>query len=149
MSADAPAFVDSNVLLYAFDRGDARRRKEAGRLIGRLASSGRLRLSTQVLQEFFVNVTRKISRPIGVEDAIRVIDDLAVWNPVLVDVDDIRRAARLSDEARLSFRDALIVVAAAHAGAATLYTEDLSHGQEILGVRVVNPFLQDAVHDGG
>ncbi|MBW2264219.1 MAG: PIN domain-containing protein [Deltaproteobacteria bacterium] len=147
MSGDPPAFLDTNVLVYAFDRGDEAKRTASRRLIERLGAEGRLRLSTQVLQEFFVNVTRKISTPIGVEDAIHILDDLAVWNPVLIDTDDIRRAARLSAEAMLSFWDALIVVAAAHSGASTLYTEDMSHGQEILGVTVVNPFLPDAVHD--
>jgi predicted nucleic acid-binding protein len=147
MSGEAPAFLDTNVLVYAFDRGDEVRRKVATRLVERLASEGRLRLSTQVLQEFIVNVTRKISKPIGVGEAIRIIDDLAVWNPVLIEVDDIKSAAQLGEEARLSYWDALIVVAAAHSGAAILYTEDLSHGQEILGVRIVNPFLPDAVHD--
>ncbi len=147
MSAELPAFLDTNALVYAFDRGEGEKRASARRLIENLAASGRLRLGTQVLQEFFVTVTRKIKTPIGMEDAIRILDDLAVWNPVLVEVEDIRRAARLSEEAKLSFWDALVVVSAAHSGASILYTEDLSHGQEILGVTVMNPFLPVAVHD--
>ena len=140
MIAEPPGFVDTNVLVYAFDRSEPARRARAAELLSHLASTDRIRLSTQVLQEFFVTVTRKIVSPIAVPRALELLNDLAAWPVATVDVASIRRAASLSDEARLSFWDALIVVSAVQSGAATLYTEDLNHGQMILGVEVVDPF---------
>lgn len=149
MKGEGPAFLDTNVLVYAFDRGEKRRRTVARTLIDRLAERGLIRLSTQVLQEFLVTVTRKIEKPVDVEVAIRVIDDLEVWGPYVIGTGDIKDAARLAKESRISFWDALVVVAAAHSGAAVLYTEDLGHGQSILGVQVINPFAEpaSAIHD--
>ncbi|MGO9259585.1 MAG: PIN domain-containing protein [Bryobacteraceae bacterium] len=101
----------------------------------------RLRLSTQVLQELFVTLTRKVRQPCSSEEALAVLEDLTAWPLMVVDYTAIRAAVRLAGQARLSFCDALVVVAAVRAGAAVLYTEDLNHGQEILGVRISNPFL--------
>jgi predicted nucleic acid-binding protein len=69
-----------------------------------------------------------------------VLEELSEWPLLLVDYSVIRSAAELAGQVRFSFRDALIVVAAARSGAAVLYTEDLNDGQEILGVRISNPF---------
>jgi predicted nucleic acid-binding protein len=71
---------------------------------------------------------------------LAVLEDLAAWPLVTVDYAAIRAAAGLAGQAQLSFWDALVLVAAARSGAAVLYTEDLNHGQEILGIRVENPF---------
>jgi predicted nucleic acid-binding protein len=99
-----------------------------------------LRVSTQVLQELFVTLTRKVSQRCSSEEALTVLEDLAAWPLMVVDYSAIRAAVGLADQAKVSFWDALIVVAAARTGAAVLYTEDLNGGQEILGVRIVNPF---------
>ena len=104
----------------------------------------RLRTSTQVLQELYVTLTRKVRQPCSSQAALTVLEDVASWPVAVVDYPAIRAAGRLSDEARLSFWDALVVVAAARAGATTLYTEDLNDGQEILGVRIRNPFVTPA-----
>ena len=69
-----------------------------------------------------------------------MLEDLTAWPLVVIDYTAIRSAAELADRARISFWDALVVVAAAQSGASVLYTEDLNHGQEILGVRIKNPF---------
>ena len=74
------------------------------------------------------------------QEPLAVLEDLTAWPLIVVDYAAIRAAAGLADQARISFWDALIVVAAARAGAAVLYTEDLNDGQEILGVRISNPF---------
>lgn len=140
MPVEPPAFVDTNVLVYAFDREDQRRQPVAARLLSDLCSTNRLRLSTQVLQEFFVTVTRKIAEPLENAVALDIIEDFLAWPVVVIDPEAIKRAGRLSDEARLSFWDALIVVAAARSGSRVLYTEDLNAGQEIEGVEVKNPF---------
>jgi predicted nucleic acid-binding protein len=145
----APAFVDTNVLVYAFDRGDQRSHAAAA-LIEELAESGRLLLSTQVVQEFLVTITRKIPVPLTWPEALAVVDDLAVCGTVAVnDLRSIREAGRLSDDAGLSFWEALIIVAAAHGQARVLYSEDLNAGQTILGVTMVNPFaLDERANDG-
>ena len=80
-------------------------------------------------------------RPCSSEEALAVVEDLAAWPLMVVDYAAIRAAVGLADQAKLSFWDALVVVAAARAGAAVLYTEDLNDGQEILGVRIRNPFV--------
>ena len=141
MNADRPvAFVDTNVLVYAFEKTNSERKQIAGRLLDELAAESRLRLSTQVLQELFVTLTRKVRRPCSYAEALSVIEILAGWPVTVVDVPAIRAAVELSGTARISFWDALIVVAATRSGAQLLYAEDLNHGQDILGVKIVNPF---------
>jgi predicted nucleic acid-binding protein len=135
-----PGFVDTNVLVYAFDKSTSPKKHVARRLLTELMDQDRLRVSTQVLQELFVTLTRKVARPCTSDEALAVLEDLAAWPLMAVDYAAIRAAVGLADQAKVSFWDALVVVAAARTGAAVLYTEDLNHGQEILGVRVSNPF---------
>ena len=137
----ALGFVDTNVLVYAFDKSGSPKRRGAQRLMNELMEQDRLRVSTQVLQELYVTLTRKAMRPCSSEEALAVVEDLAAWPLMVVDYAAIRAAVGLADQAKLSFWDALVVVAAARAGAAVLYTEDLNDGQEILGVRIRNPFV--------
>jgi predicted nucleic acid-binding protein len=144
MSDETPAFVDTNVIVYSLDRSDPVKRRIAAELLDTLATTGRLRTSTQVLQEFLVTVTRKIATPLCVDDALAILADLKTWPVFLVDVPAIERAARLTDETSISLWDALIVVAASRCGADRLYTEDLNHGQIILGVEICNPFTTNA-----
>jgi predicted nucleic acid-binding protein len=136
----ALSFVDSNVLVYAFDKGSSPKKLVAQRLMNELMEEDRLRVSTQVLQELFVTLTRKAIERCSSEEALAVLEDLTAWPLMVVDYAAIRAAVGLADEAKLSFWDALVVVAAARTGAAVLYTEDLNDGQEILGVRISNPF---------
>jgi predicted nucleic acid-binding protein len=134
------SFVDTNVLVYAFDKSSSPKKLVAQRLLNELIADDLLRVSTQVLQELFVTLTRKVRQPCSSEEALTVLEDLAAWPLKVVDCSAIRAAGGLADRARVSFWDALIVVAAARAGAVVLYTEDLNDGQEILGVRISNPF---------
>lgn len=138
------AFVDTNVLVYAFEREGSDRKRMARELVERLISQDRLCLSTQVLQELFVTLTRKGRKPSTFEQALECLEELSVWPVFLVNYAAIRRAATLSRDATLSFRDALIVVAASESGASHLYSEDLNHGQRILGVEIVNLFREVA-----
>ena len=140
MNGDQPAFVDTNVLVYAFDKGHSSKNRVAKQLVQALMDEDRLRVSTQVLQELFVTLTRKVKQRCSSEEALSVLQDLAVWPLVVVNYPEIRSAIGLADDARISFWDALIVVAAARAGAQILYTEDLNDGQKIFGVRIRNPF---------
>ena len=137
----ALCFVDTNVLVYALENRNSPKKRVAQRLLDELMDSDRLRVSTQVLQELFVTLTRKVAQPCSNEEAAAVLEDLAAWPLVVIDYSAIRAAVGLADQAKLSFWDALVVVAAARVGAAVLYSEDLNHGQEILGVRICNPFI--------
>ena len=136
----ALSFVDANVLVYAFDQSNSPKKRAAQRLMNELMDEDRLRVSTQVLQELFVTLTRKAMQRCSSEEALAVMEDLTAWPLMVVDYAAIRAAVGLADQAKISFWDALIVVAAARVGAAVLYTEDLNNGQEILGVRISNPF---------
>lgn len=137
----ALSFVDTNVLVYAFDKSGSPKKRVAEELINELMEEDRLRVSTQVLQEFFVTLTRKVRQPCSIQEALAMLEDLTAWPLMVIDYAAIRDAAGLADQAKLSFWDALVVVAAARTGAEVLYTEDLNHGQEILGVRISNPFF--------
>jgi predicted nucleic acid-binding protein len=136
----ALSFVDTSVLVYAFDKSSSPKKLAAERLLNQLMDEDLLRVSTQVLQELFVTLTRKVSQPCSSEEALTVLEDLEAWPLMVVDYAAIRAAVGLADQAKVSFWDALIVVAAARTGATALYTEDLNDGQEILGVRIRNPF---------
>ncbi len=136
----AICFVDTNVLVSAFEKVGTPKKQTAQRLVTDLMDTDRLRLSTQVLQELFVVLTRKAASRCTGDEALAVLEDLAAWPVTLVDFPAIRDAAGLSGRARLSFWDSLVLVCAAKSGSSVLYTEDLNNGQEILGVRVTNPF---------
>jgi predicted nucleic acid-binding protein len=141
MSGDSGlGFVDTNVLVYAFDRSGSAKQRAAQRLLNELMEQDRLRVSTQVLQEVYVTLTRKARACCSSGEALAVLEDLAAWPLMVVDYGAIRAAVRLGEQAKLSFWDALVVVAAVRSGAAVLYTEDMNDGQEILGVRVRIPF---------
>jgi predicted nucleic acid-binding protein len=137
----ALGFVDTNVLVYAFDKSGSPKKRAAQKLLKELMETDLLRVSTQVLQELLVTLTRKVSQPCSIQEAMAVLEDLTAWPLVIVDYAAIRSAAGLSEKAQISFWDALVIVAAARSGSTVLYTEDLNDGQEILGVRISNPFV--------
>lgn len=141
MSDEGPAFVDTNVFVYSFDPTEPHRQQIAQALLDRLRVEDRLCLSTQILQEFYVTMTRKVRKGWTAEEAMAALDALSALPIVVVDPPLIRRAALLARAQLLSFWDSLMVVAAARIGAPVLYSEDLNHGQVIAGVQVVNPFL--------
>src|ERR1017187_3545405 len=103
----ALSFVDANVLVYAFDQSNSPKKRAAQRLMNELMEEDRLRLSTQVLQELFVTLTRKVSQRCSSEEALAVLEDLAVWPVMVIDYPAIRAAAGLADKAKISFWDAL------------------------------------------
>jgi predicted nucleic acid-binding protein len=131
-------FVDTNILVYAMDRDNRERRKRSRTLLVELRRSGMGVISTQVLQEFYVVATKKLSlNPLKVKPLLQWFEkhfEVVVVNGAL-----IREAIDCSVVNRLSFWDALIVVSAERAMAGTLHTEDLNHGQVIRGVRISNP----------
>lgn len=134
-------FVDTNILVYAYDRGAGPRHDRAQNLLQTLWEQGQGALSTQVLQEFYVNVRRKAVNPITAKQARSLVTDYLAWNPVVNDGVAVLEAIDLEQRYKLSFWDSMIVVAAMKSGAATLCSEDFSHGQKFGTVQVVNPFL--------
>jgi len=145
---NAKTFVDTNVLIYAHDV-DARTKHEIAKgVLQELWSRRTGVLSIQVLQEFYVNVTRKIASPLSRASARAVVDSYVVW---CVDTTpaEISAAFRIEDEARIGFWDALIIAAARKAGADRILSEDLNAGQAIFGVRIENPFSTGGFSTGG
>jgi predicted nucleic acid-binding protein len=98
-------------------------------------------VSTQVLQEFYVSVTRKLAQPLDAETAYRAVEDLAALPVVQIDTTLILSAITRHRKEQVSFWDALIIQAALEGGAGILYTEDLQHGRVMDGLRIENPFL--------
>ena len=133
-------FVDSNVLVYAHDADAGERHRRAAACLEDLWSARSGLLSTQVLQEFFVNVTLKIGTPLSREAAREVVRDYAPWVESLVTPATVIRASEIAEIWRISFWDGMIVAAAEQCHAARLLTEDLNHGSRIAGIEIVNPF---------
>lgn len=132
-------FIDTNVLVYANDRSSPDKQRRAREIITE-AFSGRLGcISTQVLQEFFVAVTRRAG--VAWSNAKAQVLQLAALDTVVVDREVIVGAIDLHHLNQISFWDALVIKSAAAAGCRRLYTEDLNHGQSIEGVLIDNPFL--------
>ena len=134
-------FVDSNVLIYAHDADAGVKQERAAGRLRELWENGVGRLSTQILQEFYVNVTQKIKRPLARSVAREVIRSYALWVESAITPSTVVRASEISEAWKLAFWDCMILAAAEQDGAEQLLTEDLNHGQVIAGIRVVNPFL--------
>lgn len=141
MSAEARQFVDTNVLIYAYDTTAASKHRVAQELLIGLWDSGSGSLSIQVLQEFFVTVTRKIPRPLTLSEARGVVEKLTLWHVHRPEPVDVLRAIDLQASERLSFWDAMILRSAAALACSRVWSEDLNPGQRYQGIPVVNPFL--------
>jgi predicted nucleic acid-binding protein len=134
-------FVDTNVLVYAHDPGSGAKDTVARTLLESLWEERSGVLSTQVLQEFCVNVRRQARQPMPSEEARRVVEDYLRWRMVVNDGAAVLRALDWADRYMIGFWDAMIVDAANQAAVEVLYSEDLIHGQSYGTARVVNPFL--------
>jgi predicted nucleic acid-binding protein len=135
---NASRFLDTNILLYAYDRETPAKRSVALRLVEQGWSvPGQTAISVQVLQEMHVNLEK---RGVAKSEAARIIRDYAAW-PVVDNSLKILLSA-LDDQARwrLSLWDALILAAARASGASEIFTEDFNHGQDYGGIRAINPF---------
>ena len=136
MSVDA--FLDTNVLIYAVSSAasESAKKEKALELIENIDFG----LSAQVLQEFYVNVTRKIARPLSPDKALSLIEQFRCFPIVWIDYPLIVSSVEGSLLHGISYWDGAIIAAAESLGASTLYTEDLNHGQDYGGVVVQNPF---------
>lgn len=138
MPTTAAYFLDSNVLIYA-----AAGKSDAPAKFVRatdILAQGDFAISAQVLQEFYVNVTRKPAVPLTPHDALRWVERLALQPCAAIDASLIRNAIVVSERFRISYWDGAILAAAESLGAKTVYSEDLNHGQHYGSVRVINPF---------
>lgn len=139
MSGDK-VFVDTNVIVYAYDVSAKEKHEVAQKIIVDLWNSGLGLLSTQVLQEFFVIITKKTSKPHDVKSAREIVSDLIKWDVIVNDAESILGAIGIHSRYKYSFWDAMLIHAAITGGAACLLSEDLSDGQRIKGVEIKNPF---------
>lgn len=135
-------FVDTNVLVYAYDRSDVRKQAIAQSILDGLWDDRTGRLSTQILQELYVVVTSRQKLAMSPADARGLVAAYAEWPIVVIEPSLILTASRLAESRQLSFWDALVIEAARVAGADRLVTEDLQDGQDFDGVRVEDPFTE-------
>lgn len=138
-STSGREFVDTNILVYALDVQSGPKREVSMDLIARLWQDRNGCVSIQVLQELYVTLTSKAKLP--ATDAAAFVQRFGKWKVYRPSVDDIVMAARMNQEKKISFWDAMIVRSAVASGCAVLWTEDLNHGQRWETVQVRNPFL--------
>jgi predicted nucleic acid-binding protein len=143
MSAEPQIFVDTNILVYAFDRSAGQKHTLALQLMEECWENENGCLSIQVLQEFFVNVTQKIFMPLDLQTARQIVADLAHWHLHTPEASDLLQAIDYMRDHRLSFWDAMILQSAARLACVRLFSEDLNHGQSYGNVRVINPFFRE------
>ncbi len=136
MSAD---FLDTNVLVYAYDVTDSKKQKVAQELVNR-ALAGEIVISTQVLAEFATTLLHKLTPPAHPEDVVTLLDAFAPIKVILPDAGMVRRAVEARGAYGLHFFDGMIVAAAERAGCERIWSEDLNAGQKYFGVTVTNPF---------
>jgi predicted nucleic acid-binding protein len=133
-------FLDTNVLVYAHDLDAGRKHTAAVKVVKDIWENRTGVLSTQVLQEFYIIVTRKIERPLSPLEAREIIKTYACWEIRENTSMSVIRASEIEEKHHISFWDALVVVAAYEAKVDKILTEDLNSGQTIEGILVENPF---------
>ncbi|RJQ32074.1 MAG: PIN domain-containing protein [Peptococcaceae bacterium] len=133
-------FVDTNVFVYAYDRGTGIKQRLARKLIAGLWESRRGCVSIQVLQELYVTISKKASTPLPPETACRIIADLSEWIHHVPDAGDVVEAINIQQKHGISFWDAMIINSAGRTNCNILWTEDLNSGQVYGNVTVYNPF---------
>jgi predicted nucleic acid-binding protein len=141
MSAEVEReFIDTNILVYAHDASAGAKHQRAKTLLAQLWITGNGCVSVQVLQEFYVTVTRKVRHPLSPDTARQLVEDLGHWQVHSPTAADVVEAIRLHQSAPLSFWDAMILTSAARLGCGRLWSEDLTSGQRTGGVLVQDPF---------
>lgn len=133
-------FVDTNVLVYLRDSRDAEKQRSAAEWMTALWQLRQGRLSKQVLDEYYVTVTAKLDPGLSRDAAREDVVALGAWHPPDTGLALVEEAWGVEDRWGFSFWDSMIVAAARVQGCAILLTEDLGHGQDLDGLRVVNPF---------
>ncbi|WP_073345064.1 PIN domain-containing protein [Caldanaerobius fijiensis] len=133
-------FVDTNVLVYAHDVSAGRKHEISKKLLKELWDTRKGCLSTQVLQEFYVTITKKVKKPLSPSQASQIISSLGVWKLDIPDVGDILEAIKISQRYIISFWDSLIICSAINLNCDIIWSEDLNSEQCFGKVKVINPF---------
>ena len=133
-------FLDTNILVYAFDKATPKKQRRAWDILEGLVFSEPPTISTQVIGEFYVTVVRKLAVPLSEEKALEACARLVLFPVVQIDTEMVLAAIRFSQRHQLSYWDSLIVEAAKNGGCSVLVTEDLQNESEFDGLRVFNPF---------
>jgi len=136
----AGVFVDANILIYSEDGADPVKQKMAIAWLNVLWERGVGRLSTQVLNEFYVIATRKIKPPMPAGDARAEVRRYELWQPWQIDHATVESAWAVESRYGLHYGDSLVIAAAQHMGCRYLLSEDMGHEQHYGGVQVINPF---------
>ena len=134
-------FLDSNIIVYAYDLSAGEKNKIAKEILVQLWNNQLGVLSTQVLQELFVALTKKIPKPLDAESAKLIVNDLLKWDVIINDGEYILKAIEIHIKYKYSFWDSMIIEAALQSGADLLLSEDMSDGQIMNGLTIKNPFL--------
>ena len=134
-------FLDTNILVYAFDDADQGKYKVASHLVLEGYQEQNAAISTQVLKEFFVTVTQKVSNKMSVKDAEQAVRDFALWSVAETTVSLVLDGVAIHKRHSVSFWDAMIIAAAKASVCSTLLTEDMSHNSRIENILILNPFL--------
>jgi predicted nucleic acid-binding protein len=135
----APEFLDTNVLVYAYDPSDLHKQRIAQNLVKK-ALAGDILVSTQVLAEFAATLLHKMEPAARPEDVAAVLDALGPIGLVLPDADLVRRAVEVRAKYGVHFYDGMIVAAAERGGCERIWSEDLNAGQKYFEIAVENPF---------
>jgi len=133
-------FVDTNILIYAHDIDSGLKHDTAVKVITDLWERANGILSNQVLQEFYIVVTKKMPKSMSLPEARATIKNYLKWQIEENNSNSILRASEVQEKHNISFWDALIVTAAEQAGAAKILTEDMNSGQTIESILIENPF---------
>ena len=136
------SFFDTNILVYARDERYPEKLKTARAYLEAFWEKGEARTSAQVLNEYFVTVTSKLKPGLSTHDAWQDIRGFMTWKPPALDDEVLREAYYIYNKYRFSWWDSLIVSAALKAKVQFLFSEDLSHGQQVEQLTIVNPFQE-------
>lgn len=134
------AFLDTNILVYAYDEYDPQKQKKAQALLTDGIGQENVVLSVQVLGEFFNVVTRHITQPMSPDEAQDIIATLSILSIQDIDLTMVNRAIDTHKMYQISYWDSLIVAAAERAECKSILSEDLNDGQTYHGIQVSNPF---------
>ncbi len=133
-------FVDTNILLYSRDASEPKKQAVAAERLDELWENRSGRVSLQVLNEYFVNVTRKLAPGLPPEEAWDDIEALSAWDPLPLDMPVLTRAYAVQRRYGLSWWHSLIVAGAEATGCTTILSEDLGDESSYFGITVENPF---------
>ena len=133
-------FLDTNILVYAYDLDEKSKRQTAKAILADCWNNRSGVISTQVLQEFYVTLTRKLSSKLPASEARDIVSDFLSWSIYQIAPKDICEASETEDQYGYTFWDSLVITAARNARAEVLYSEDMQDGQKLGDLKIINPF---------